>query len=173
MASENFASMEKIDKELKRYHKKISQINLNNISLLGHTVLIHHEEEKKLEIEITNNIDIFLIRVDDSLSLSRDFEKELAYQKLNKIETVLYPLLRQQLDKIQAHSSQDLTELRKYVEKNAEYVGDNFASEVRSIHYDKKNVRNIYGKTSLEEHKELIEEGIEINSIPWVDKTDS
>ena len=66
-----------------------------------------------------------------------------------------------------------LTELRKYVEKNAEYVGDNFASEVRSIHYDKKNVRNIYGKTSLEENKELIEEGIEINSIPWVDKTDS
>jgi hypothetical protein len=34
-------------------------------------------------------------------------------------------------------------------------------------------VRNIYGKTSLEENKELIEEGIEINSIPWVDKTDS
>ena len=66
-----------------------------------------------------------------------------------------------------------LADLRNYVEKNAEFVGDKFASEARSIYYDKKNVRNIYGKTSLEEHKELIEEGIEINSIPWVDKTDS
>lgn len=78
-----------------------------------------------------------------------------------------------QQKKIYQNVQKKLTELRKYVEKNAEYVGDNFASEVRSIHYDKKNVRNIYGKTSLEEHKELIEEGIEINSIPWVDKTDS
>ena len=81
--------------------------------------------------------------------------------------------LRNQQKKIYQNVQKKLTELRKYVEKNAEYVGDNFASEVRSIHYDKKNVRNIYGKTSLEEHKELIEEGIEINSIPWVDKTDS
>ena len=78
-----------------------------------------------------------------------------------------------QQKKIFQNVQKKLTELRKYVEKNAEYVGDNFASEVRSIHYDKKNVRNIYGKTSIEEHKELIEEGIEINSIPWVDKTDS
>ena len=78
-----------------------------------------------------------------------------------------------QQKKIYQNVQKKLTELRQYVEKNAEYVGDNFASEVRSIHYDKKNVRNIYGKTSLEEHKELIEEGIEINSIPWVDKTDS
>jgi hypothetical protein len=78
-----------------------------------------------------------------------------------------------QQKKIYQNVQKKLTELRQYVEKNAEYVGDNFASEVRSIHYDKKNVRNIYGKTSLEENKELIEEGIEINSIPWVDKTDS
>jgi len=31
-----------------------------------------------------------------------------------------------------------LADLRKYVEKNAEYVGDKFASEARSIYYDKK-----------------------------------
>ena len=66
-----------------------------------------------------------------------------------------------------------LTDLRSYVEKNAEYVGDKFASEVRSIHYDKKNVRNIYGIANPEETNELLEEGIEINSIPWVDKTNS
>ena len=66
-----------------------------------------------------------------------------------------------------------LRDLRDYVEKNAEYVGDNFVSEARSIHYDKKNVRNIYGKASSKQTEELIEEGIEVNTIPWVEKTNS
>ncbi len=66
-----------------------------------------------------------------------------------------------------------LTELRNYVEKNAEYVGDKFVSEVRSIHYDKKNVRSIYGNASPEQTKELSEEGIEVSAIPWVNKTNS
>ena len=66
-----------------------------------------------------------------------------------------------------------LTELRNYVEKNAEYVGDKFVSEVRSIHYDKKNVRSIYGNASQEQTKELSEEGIEVSTIPWVNKTNS
>ena len=66
-----------------------------------------------------------------------------------------------------------LTELRNYVEKNAEYVGDKFVSEVRSIHYDKKNVRSIYGNASPEQTKELSEEGIEVSTIPWVNKTNS
>ena len=66
-----------------------------------------------------------------------------------------------------------LADLRKYVEKNAEYVGDKFAAEARSIYYDKKNVRNIYGVTTPEETSELLDEGIEVSSVPWVPKTDS
>ena len=66
-----------------------------------------------------------------------------------------------------------LEDLRNYIEKNAEYVGDKFVSEVRSIHYDKKKARNIYGHASLEQTNELLEEGIEVSSIPWVKKTNS
>ena len=66
-----------------------------------------------------------------------------------------------------------LRDLREYVEKNAEYVGDNFVSEARSIHYDKKNVRSIYGKASPEQTEELLEEGIEVNTVPWINKTNS
>ncbi|MEK9958918.1 MAG: DUF1178 family protein [Pelagibacteraceae bacterium] len=66
-----------------------------------------------------------------------------------------------------------LNELRDYVEKNAEYVGDNFVSEARSIHYDKKNVRSIYGKATPEQTEELMDEGIEVSTIPWVNKTNS
>ncbi|MEK9741931.1 MAG: DUF1178 family protein [Pelagibacteraceae bacterium] len=66
-----------------------------------------------------------------------------------------------------------LEDLRNYIEKNAEYVGDKFVSEVRSIHYDKKKARNIYGHASPEQTNELLEEGIEVSSIPWVKKTNS
>ena len=54
-----------------------------------------------------------------------------------------------------------IKELNDYVAKNAEYVGDNFVSEVRSIHYDKKKKRNIYGNATFEETRELQEEGID------------
>ncbi len=63
-----------------------------------------------------------------------------------------------------------IKELNDYVAKNAEYVGDKFVSEVRSIHYDKKKKRNIYGNATLEETKELQEEGIDVATIPWAPK---
>jgi len=63
-----------------------------------------------------------------------------------------------------------IKELNDYVAKNAEYVGDKFVSEVRSIHYDKKQKRNIYGNATVKETKELQEEGIDVATIPWVQK---
>ena len=63
-----------------------------------------------------------------------------------------------------------LIQVRKYIEKNFEYVGKNFCQKVREIYYDKKNKKTIYGKTTPKEKKELAEEGIDLLSIPWVDK---
>jgi|TARA_B100001093_G_scaffold227623_1_gene218218 hypothetical protein len=64
----------------------------------------------------------------------------------------------------------DLSKLRKFVEKNFEYVGNNLAKKVREAYYDRKNKKNIYGTTTSKERDELLEEGIEITSIPWVEK---
>lgn len=64
----------------------------------------------------------------------------------------------------------DLSKLRKFVEKNFEYVGNNLAKKVREAYYDKKNKKNIYGTTTSKERDELLEEGIEITSIPWIEK---
>ena len=64
----------------------------------------------------------------------------------------------------------DLQNLRKFVEKNFEYVEKNFANKVREVYYDKKNKKNIYGKTTDEEKEQLKEEGIDLVSIPWVEK---
>ena len=63
-----------------------------------------------------------------------------------------------------------LIKLRKYIEKNFDYVGKDFSKRVREIYYDKKNKKAIYGTTTSEERKELFEEGIDLLSIPWVNK---
>jgi len=34
-------------------------------------------------------------------------------------------------------------------------------------------VRNIYGNTTPEETNELLEEGIEVSTVPWISKTNS
>ncbi len=64
----------------------------------------------------------------------------------------------------------DLKKLRNYIEKNFEFVGKNFASRAREIYYDKKSKKNIYGSTTETEREQLLEEGIELISIPWMDK---
>ena len=62
-----------------------------------------------------------------------------------------------------------LKEYKNFIKNNFEYVGDNFTYEARSIHYNnKKKNKGIYGKATAEDIKELSEEGIETESIPWI-----
>ena len=74
------------------------------------------------------------------------------------------------LDKILKKERENLIKLRNYVEKNFEYVGANFSKKVRDIYYDKKSKKTIYGTTTLKEREELAEEGIDLLSIPWINK---
>ena len=67
----------------------------------------------------------------------------------------------------------DLLKLRKFVEKNFDYVGDNFPREVRKVYYDKKRNKNIYGIASPKETEELKEEGIDLATIPWIDNKEN
>ncbi len=64
----------------------------------------------------------------------------------------------------------DLKNLRKFIEKNFEFVEKNFASKAREAYYDDKSKKNIYGTTTEDERKELKEEGIDLISIPWIEK---
>ena len=63
-----------------------------------------------------------------------------------------------------------ISKYQKFIKDNFDYVVDNFAYEARSIHYnEKKKRKNIYGKASKKDLKELKEEGIEAQMIPWVE----
>ena len=64
----------------------------------------------------------------------------------------------------------ELLKIRKFVEKNFEYVGDKFSQKVREVYYDRNTKKSIYGMTTPEEREELAEEGIDLISIPWVSK---
>ena len=72
-------------------------------------------------------------------------------------------------NKFQRNIKKQLKDFKKYIEKNCEDVGERFPQEARNIHYDKKISKGIYGKATPEETSELIEEGIDICTLPWVD----
>jgi hypothetical protein len=58
---------------------------------------------------------------------------------------------------------------QEFIKKNFDYVGENFAYEARSLHYkNKKASKGIYGTTTKNDLKELKEEGIGAEIIPWI-----
>ena len=67
-----------------------------------------------------------------------------------------------------------LRDYKNFVKNNFEYVGDNFTYEARSIHYNnKKKDKGIYGTASEKDIKELSEEGIETEMIPWLNDNEN
>ena len=67
-----------------------------------------------------------------------------------------------------------IKEYQKFIKKNFDYVGENFSYEARSIHYnDKKRDKGIYGNATTKEVKELEEEGIDTEIIPWLNENEN
>ena len=63
-----------------------------------------------------------------------------------------------------------INEYQKFIKNNFDYVGENFAYEARSIHYNnKKRDKGIYGSATNKDLKELKEEGIDAQLIPWLE----
>ena len=75
--------------------------------------------------------------------------------------------------KLEKNIKKQLLDFRRYIEKNCKNVGYNFPQEARNIYYDKKISKGIYGKTTPEETAELLEEGIEVATVPWVDNSEN
>ena len=94
-------------------------------------------------------------------------------------KTVMAPNLNSKSNKLSEQTKfekkvkKQLLEFRKFVEKNCKNVGNNFSQEARNIHYDKKTSKGIYGKATKKETEELLEEGIEVATIPWIDKSEN
>jgi hypothetical protein len=51
--------------------------------------------------------------------------------------------------------------------KHSRWVGANFAEDARAMHYGEREVESIHGQATIEEAKELFEEGVEIAPLPF------
>ena len=98
-------------------------------------------------------------------------------KKINK--TIMAPMISNSkksdddfkiIDKKILNEKKQYLQLRNYIEKNFEYVGKNFSKRVREVYYDKKSKKGIYGTTTFDEREELAEEGIDLLTIPWINK---
>ena len=121
---------------------------------------------------------------DSWFSSSKEYEKVKKLKYLNchncnsfKVEkTLMSPNVLNSKDKIVTISKNKkfskikskIKGYQKFIKKNFNYVGDNFAYEARSIHYNKdKKSQGIYGNASSEEISDLRDEGIDTEVIPW------
>tara|TARA_B100000902_G_C27186366_1_gene851575 strand:- start:303 stop:731 length:429 start_codon:yes stop_codon:yes gene_type:complete len=98
---------------------------------------------------------------------SKKIEKSLMAPKLiNRSHLKDFDIKDDKFKKIK----KTIKEYQKFIKNNFEYVGNNFAYEARSIHYNKKKGGNgIYGTATKKEIKELKEEGVGAELIPWIE----
>ena len=61
----------------------------------------------------------------------------------------------------------NIKKYKKIIEKNFDYVGDNFTEEAKKIKYGEIEERPIYGEANLQQTKELIDEEIAFTPLPW------
>ena len=69
----------------------------------------------------------------------------------------------------QSALEKEIKTLKNKIKKTATDVGENFPSEARAMHYGEKENKPIIGKTTLEEARDLAEEGIPFVPLPWND----
>ena len=63
----------------------------------------------------------------------------------------------------------EIKALKKKIKTTATDVGENFPTEARAMHYGEKEEKPIIGKTSVDEARDLAEEGIPFIPLPWSD----
>tara|TARA_Y100001935_G_scaffold221717_1_gene196090 strand:+ start:10 stop:423 length:414 start_codon:yes stop_codon:yes gene_type:complete len=64
----------------------------------------------------------------------------------------------------------NVKKLKKIIEKEFDYVGDKFTEEAKKIKYGETKERAIYGEASIDQTKELLDEGIDVLPLPFSTK---
>ena len=113
----------------------------------------------------------------DSASFEKLREKghlECAICSSKKVEkSLMAPVVtskkRETLLSKQSALEKEIRALKKKIKATATDVGENFSAEARAMHYGEKEEKPIVGKTTVDEAKELAEEGIPFTPLPWSD----
>ena len=98
-----------------------------------------------------------------SPSLKSNKEKKMNL-KLNEVDKKQFPK--------KTNKSIDMTillrNLKKEIQKNADYVGKNFAKEATAIHEGKAKERPIYGQATSKDLKDMKNKNINVINVPWI-----
>jgi hypothetical protein len=103
-----------------------------------------------------------LARADTSTALARTDVPAPAPAANEASETAPVAMISPQEQEFRAK----LKELRDHLISNSDDVGKQFPEEARKMHYGESEVRSIHGEASLEDAKELADEGIELFPLP-------
>lgn len=62
---------------------------------------------------------------------------------------------------------QKLAKMQAEALKQSRWVGESFADKARAMHYGERDAENIHGQATLEEARDLVEEGIGVAPLPF------
>ena len=114
------------------------------------------EYDKLKKKQLLNCLGCGSLKVEKNLMAPKLISKNLS-RKNEKKDIIRYQKIKK-----------TIKEYQKFIKNNFDYVGENFAYEARSIHYNsKKKNKGIYGSASKQDLKELKEEGIDTQILPW------
>ena len=114
------------------------------------------EYDKLKKKKLLNCLDCGSLKVEKNLMAPKLITKNLSRNNEKK-DLIRYKKIKK-----------TIREYQKFIKNNFNYVGENFAYEARSIHYNnKKKNKGIYGTASKQDLKELKEEGINAQMVPW------
>ncbi len=96
---------------------------------------------------------------------SKEVEKSLMVPSINPVSDEK----QKTLISAQSDIEKEIRDLKHKIKTTATDVGENFSTEARAMHYGEKEEKPIIGKASLDEAKDLAEEGIPFIPLPWND----
>ena len=62
---------------------------------------------------------------------------------------------------------QELAQMQSEALKQSRWVGESFAEDAKAMHYGEREAESIYGEATLEQAKDLLEEGIAVAPLPF------
>ena len=96
---------------------------------------------------------------------SKKIEKSLMAPRIASVNNEK----KETLISAQSALEKEIKALKNKIKTTATDVGENFPSEARAMHYGEKDEKPIIGKTTIDEARDLVEEGIPFISLPWND----
>lgn len=124
------------------------------------------EQRKRRDIDCPACGDGDVVKAPMAPSITRGARPPVAHPPVRDAEDDA-PLISEARAEEVAHKIiEAVTLLRNHVEKECDYVGDEFAEEARRIHYGETDERGIYGEATEDEAQELDDEGIRVFRIP-------